>query len=1104
MMRRERPRATTTLGFKRVGVFSRGIAQIPWLDLFLGARRIVFRPSAQSAATLDAVVGWGHKPTSARARAYAKTHGVPYVRLEDGFLRSAGLTGKGIPLSLVVDDVGIYYDASAPSRLEQLLNADASDDPLSDPELLARARWCRQRIVQAKLSKYNNAFEPPPRWLCEAKRPVTLVVDQTFGDAAISLGQADAHTFVMMVDRALQDNPDGTVVVKTHPDVWSGAKRGYLTNVADGRVKVLRDAVDPAALLQVVDHVYTVSSQLGFEALLREKPVTCFGVPFYAGWGLTRDCQSIPRRQRIRTVDELTAATLILYARYVHPVTRRCCEPEEAIEHLALQRAAYERNASKYFCFGFSAWKREYVRRYLERPGGKVVFCRTVHQARRRGIDAESRIVVWGRRDPAGLATLAEQHGATVCRMEDGFLRSVGLGSDFSAPSSLVLDERGLYYDPTSPSDLEHILQTAQFSAQELADARSLVDQIVRRGISKYNFHGSIAERLDPPALKRVILVPGQVEDDASVQLGSPIVRSNEELLREVRRQNPDAYVVFKVHPDVLSGNRRGYDLARLRPNCDQVVERIPLARCLDVADEVHTMTSLVGFEALLRNKRVVTYGQPFYAGWGLSEDRCPPPRRTRKLSLPELVAGVLLRYPRYYSWHAQAFTTADLVVRELEAQRITRPRELSSPAGGVVRSLRRGRTWLDVRLRRHMPPPLPEQSLSGLRVLLLQGPVGPFFQRLSTHLELAGAEVTKINFNAGDDYFFRRPGAIRYRGTAEEWPAFVEKTLSERRINVIFLFGDTRQFHRVALKQAQQRGIETWVFEEGYVRPDYVTLERGGVNAQSRLPNALEPYLQRSHRADKKPEPVEHGFRMLAWYSVIYSVALTFGQSRYPEYRHHKDLNAWRGSYFWARGLVRKAWYAQTERSVLKALVTKHRKRFYLVPLQVHHDAQVTTSAFGSNERFVNEVLESFAEHADASYRLVLKHHPLDRAYRDYGRVIRDVARQLGIDDRVDYVHDLHLPTLLRMARGTVVLNSTVGCSSLHHGTPVKVLGRAIYDIPGLTYQGTLASFWRDPGSVDRQLFRKYRAGLIAMSQINGCFYSRDIGREVVEWLAR
>jgi capsular polysaccharide export protein len=304
--------------------------------------------------------------------------------------------------------------------------------------------------------------------------------------------------------------------------------------------------------------------------------------------------------------------------------------------------------------------------------------------------------VVWASKRTPELTRWAEAAGLPLWQMEDGFLRSAGLGSDLTAPGSLVLDADGIYYDPSRPSALERILQTARFSTTELERAARLRHSIVQSRISKYNLPGADRLELNAKPGQRVLLVPGQVADDASVRLGAPRVGDNLSLLRAVRAAHPEAYILYKPHPDVLSGNRRGRLHDVQPPPWDQLLGQVPLAACLDVAHEVHTMTSLVGFEALLRGLPVTTYGQPFYAGWGLTRDQSPLERRTRRLSLDELVAGTLLRYPRYFSWSARCFVSAEDKVEELRraANARFRPRKLPRLAIKASSLLRSGLEW--------------------------------------------------------------------------------------------------------------------------------------------------------------------------------------------------------------------------------------------------------------------------------------------------------------------------------------------------------------------------------------------------------------------------
>ncbi|HEY3236867.1 MAG TPA: hypothetical protein VGJ84_19270 [Polyangiaceae bacterium] len=654
---------------RRVGVFSPGILRIAQLKVFLGCDHLAFRPSDAQARTLDAVIGWGHKPTASSARTYAQKNGLKYLALEDGFLRSIGPGKREPPLSMVLDDVGIYYDARVPSRLEHWLGA-RDNDRLSDPGLLRRARCCRERIAESGVSKYNQAPDDLPSEIAQLDE-IVVVADQTFEDASVTQGLSTPATFQAMLEAAISEHPDSRIVVKMHPETVRGKKRGYLSELVRRRpsVMVVGD-VSPMALLRRAKHLYVCTSQLGFDALLARVPVTCLGVPFYAGWGLTDDRQTVERRGLRRTLDQLVAAVLLLYPRYVHPISGELCAAEEVIEHLALHRRLFAENRRRFFCFGFSLWKRPFVRRYLHAPGGEVRFVATPDRISNIRGDERATAIVWASRKSAEITGWATDRGIPLWNMEDGFLRSVGLGSDLTPPGSLVLDREGIYYDPRQPSELENMLERAEFSAQELERARKLRKRIIDSGVSKYNAVKRRALTLGAPPAQRIVLVPGQVEDDAAVRYGTETsIRENMALLRAVRRTCPDAYVVYKPHPDVLRGNRVGAVRSNGENLWDQLIEHESIAACLALAHEVHTISSLVGFEALLRGLPVTTYGQPFYAGWGLTRDDCRFPRRTRRLSVDQLVAGALLRYPRYFSWTARRFCTAEDMVWELERQ---------------------------------------------------------------------------------------------------------------------------------------------------------------------------------------------------------------------------------------------------------------------------------------------------------------------------------------------------------------------------------------------------------------------------------------------------
>jgi capsular polysaccharide export protein len=378
-------------------------------------------------------------------------------------------------------------------------------------------------------------------------------------------------------------------------------------------------------------------------------------------------------------------------------------------------------------------------------------------------------------------------------------------------------------------------------------------------------------------------------------------------------------------------------------------------------------------------------------------------------------------------------------------------------------------------------------------RILLLQGPIGPFFQRLAAEMTDADAQVFKINFNGGDWLFYPR-NSICYRGDADKWPAFFEHLVDVLKIDTVMLFGDCRIYHAKAYDIARRRGLEVGVFEEGYFRPDYITLEREGVNGYSELPDNPIFYLNSKPVRTVPTAPVGNSFWYCAAWVFLYYLAAQLLGFLFLRYQHHRPLSAFEGLY-WVRSAWRKGWYAFRQRGVQEKLVGELSKKFFLVPLQVHNDAQIHVhSGFLSVAQFLEHVVSSFSAHAPGDATLVLKHHPMDRGYSDYSTLIDQLRDRYALGSRLLYVHDLHLPSLLQHARGVVVVNSTVGLSALFHNAIVKVCGDSIYNMKGLTYQGDLDQFWHDASDVkvDSELFSRFRSYVIDRTQINGNFYKR------------
>jgi capsular polysaccharide export protein len=574
----------------------------------------------------------------------------------------------------------------------------------------------RGTVLEHSLSKYNHAADFDLSLLRFARNEEgglhneklvhrVLVIDQTLGDMSVELGGASTQSFAEMLAVAKAENPSAIVVVKTHPEVSSGRKGGYLTKVQpDDRTVVLRDAVNPMSLLHHMDKVYVVTSTMGFEALLAGKPVVCFGVPWYAGWGVTDDrCKESPawaRRTRKRSVRELFAAAYIHYTRYLDPVTQQRGGIFDVMGWLVRQkdmanRMHGEQRQGRVLGVGFRRWKAANLKPMLGLHQQLVTFATDITSLQTLRPQLGDTVVCWGAQPPEGLVSLAQQSWARLLHAEDGFIRSVGLGSDLIRPQSLVLDERGIYFDATRPSDLEVMLATRSFTPEDLARAQAVRAFIVQHGITKYNLEPRDAAPWGAEARaagRTVVLVPGQVEDDASIRLGCTTVCTNLALLQAVRGALPNAFIVYKSHPDVASGNRKGrVALQAARQWVDHIETTLSVVSCIDAVDEVHTMTSLTGFDALLRGRRVVTYGQPFYAGWGLTEDRAEQAtafeRRTRRLSLDELVAGALLHYPIYWDWTLKGYTTCEAVLHRIVEERT------DLEANGGLAQLRTG--WL-------------------------------------------------------------------------------------------------------------------------------------------------------------------------------------------------------------------------------------------------------------------------------------------------------------------------------------------------------------------------------------------------------------------------
>ncbi|MCY4044774.1 MAG: hypothetical protein OXE99_06810 [Cellvibrionales bacterium] len=604
-----------------------------------------------------AFVGWGNKPSTHKTRAWANKNNLRFSQLEDGFISFAGhpaLAGSS-RLSLIHDKTGIYYDARKPCDLDLLLNETALNN-----EQMQRIESIIQAITDVGITKYNH-LPASFKGSCLESNAV-LIIDQTQGDASIEGALATEADFICMVETAKKNHPNAPIYLKVHPDILLGKKQGVLhsrLNKLDG-IKLLPTKLTTHDCLTHFKTLYTVCSQMGFEALWYGCKVYCFGMPFYAGRGLTIDTKPAPAFRQPVSLPTLSYAALIDYCHYVHPETHQLTEIEDILSLLiALKKHQAVTQHNTLYALDFSFWKRKFLPQWLKFYAKDIIF--TKAEKAIENATTEDAFVIWGSKSPS------IKH-KTCIRIEDGFIRSKGLGIDLTPPLSLVFDPVGIYFDATRPSHLENLLFSTPVDKTKKSRAANLRKKIRKHRISKYNLNetGSLPQL---PTDKKIILIPGQVDNDASIRLGDLSEIGILGVLKKARKTNPNAFIIYRPHPDVLTGERTGVTAKQATPFADHIDCHTPIHSTLSAADEVHVLTSLVGFEALLQEKTVICYGMPFYAGWGLTQDKISCERRGVKRTLDELVYLTLIDYAIYLHPNTLMPTTVENAIDWLADQ---------------------------------------------------------------------------------------------------------------------------------------------------------------------------------------------------------------------------------------------------------------------------------------------------------------------------------------------------------------------------------------------------------------------------------------------------
>ncbi|WP_390313243.1 capsule polysaccharide modification protein KpsS [Campylobacter coli] len=383
------------------------------------------------------------------------------------------------------------------------------------------------------------------------------------------------------------------------------------------------------------------------------------------------------------------------------------------------------------------------------------------------------------------------------------------------------------------------------------------------------------------------------------------------------------------------------------------------------------------------------------------------------------------------------------------------------------------------------------KKEFSGKTVLLLQGPVGTFFHRLAIKMKKNKTKVFKLNFNGGDFLFY--PSGKRCKCDEKDLENFYENFFKEKKIDAIVMYNDCRLIHAKAIKVAKGLGIGIWIFEEGYLRPYCITFEKDGVNANSSLPRDKNFYLSCNILTKESIKEIPGGFKFMAFSAFLYWLFSFLLAPFFNNKLHHRTLFPFE-FLFWFRSLYRKYLYKLTEKKLNQKIYSLE-KKYFLAILQVYNDTQIKHHYKKSIEEFIEELILSFANHARAKSYLVFKHHPMDRGYRNYSKLINGLSQKYHVEGRIFYVHDAYLPTLLKNALGCITINSTVGLSAILEGCPTKVCGNAFYDFEGLAYPKKLQFFWREAHAYkpNPNLVLNFKNYLLNTNQFNGNFYKNS-----------
>jgi capsular polysaccharide export protein len=589
---------------------------------------------------------------------FAHKHKLNAIQIEDafiGYLKNS--QGKMVNIGLYWDEsAGIYYSSRQNIITQTINNTNYTDENLKEAEILM------QRIAAHQITKHNKTFQP--KFTPSPEAAPILLIDQVYGDSSLLENHHGKKEFEKMYNAAVKQANGRKIYIKTHP-----MGKGYLEEIhKKTEVILIKEDHNIYEILNQMEEIWTVSSQAGFEALLSGKKVRTFGTPFYAGYGMTEDDIHIPNRQQT-TIEALFYASYIKACRYF--IAGVECTLEEIvnviIEHKRL--VAKDSQIKRLFIFNIPIWKRYSMLAFLFGKNTKRIHISNHTQLQAYSPNSQDAILRWGySKTDEYLTAYAENNNIPIMTFEDGFLRSVGLGSDLTLPYSLVIDKHGIYYNYHQKSELEVILQDLKLTEYEITRAKKLQEALKITNISKYNITQSHGEPLHTNNnSKHIILITGQVADDMSIIKGGTTIFDYETLVKKVRAENPDAYIIYKHHPDVVAKNRKGYiSNALLLQYVDLTVQHAHIIDLIRISDEIHTLTSLAGFEGLIHGKKVTHYALPFYGGYGFTTDKCGISHSRKQTDFNTFLYATLCIYARYTIPNTHIALTPEVIIKVL------------------------------------------------------------------------------------------------------------------------------------------------------------------------------------------------------------------------------------------------------------------------------------------------------------------------------------------------------------------------------------------------------------------------------------------------------